>query len=186
MPGCVSITVSFITLNTTSQSCGRCHWLVLLLFAFEETKLNKNPLSLNWTWQPKYLDWSDLALCGDRVCWFTPRETGMTRSQEQCGGETNKFYFQKRWNLEKLWDMCGGDKKNLACNFTFSKNDLYTLFLCSWILHCLPFSCDLLKALHRYFSAFSCRSTIPVRNVQHQTVTIRDVFNTLLTSTASF
>lgn len=160
------------------------------MFAFEETKLSKNPLSLNWTWQPKFPDWSDLALCGDTVCGFMPRETAVWFTDG--GAKGNKFYFQERWDLEKLgwgWGKQMDKKPGLQLHFRQKKDSSFypnTLFLCSWILHSLPFSCDLLKALHRYFSVFSGRWMITTRNARNQTVMIKGIFNTPLTSRVSF
>lgn len=118
----------------------RCRWLAFLALVFEETKLNENPLSWNWTRQTKFLDRSELALRGDAVSGFMPREAGASFTSGATGHEQNVSPPGKVGPREALLGGWGNNKKICLASSLWIKikQSVWRPSLCSSILHGLP------------------------------------------------
>lgn len=163
----------------------RCRWLAFLALVFEETKLNENPLSWNWTRQTKFLDRSDLALRGDAVSGFMPREAGASFTSGATGHEQNVSPPGKVGPREALLGGWGNNKKICLASSLWIKIKTICVTSLPLLLNSSrppPVSCNLPKALHGCFSVCSYRCVIATGSTRTPTIMIRDIASTPLTS----
>lgn len=163
----------------------RCRWLAFLAFVFEETKLNENPLSWNWTRQTKFLDRSELALRRHAVSGFMPREAGASFTSGATGHEQNVSPSGKAGPREALLGGWGNNKKICFATSLWIKIKQPVWRSLPLLLDSSrppPVSCNLPEALHGYFSICSYRRVIATGSARTPTIMIRDIASTPLTS----